>query len=367
MNRRFFFLIFLLFPLISIGQKIQKSELNFGEKLVFYSDRLEAPLEIYIGLPKNYHNSTIDYPVHYVLDGQIIFNYYYGVADILTKGEIPECIMVGIQSVKRGYYFKPGDGANEFMEFLLKELIPYIDSHYRTKDFRLIFGHSTTGAFIINTFLNQSDSFDIFFAGAPYHSDLFFQEDLSEKLKNFTRKKYLYAFYGLEDNETEKANWDSLANQINQLEINNFELINLEYPDEGHYSIIFRYIPNGLKLMFKDWAYKPLEGKSFSFDDFIQYQEIQKSIFNVSFEYSEGYFIQNGISLSQQDNSETAIELLNYGLEKYPQSDVLHNIIATEYERTGQKELAIQHYKILLELKPDLGFVEDKLKELESN
>ena len=169
---------------IVYGQNNQISNLSIGDKYSFNSENLDRPIDLYVGLPQNYHQSNCNYPVHYVLDGQIIFSYYYGVTDMLTKGEIPESIVVGIQSVKRGYYFKPGNGANEFTNFLAKELIPFIDSNYRTNSLRLIIGHSTSGAFIVNTLLNSPELFSIYIAGAPYHSDLFIKEKTYSNLND---------------------------------------------------------------------------------------------------------------------------------------------------------------------------------------
>lgn len=342
-------LIIVIFLLLSIkpgfGQEIQKTDFIIGDKYSLNSKLLQSPMDLSIGLPKNYNQSNCKYPVHYVLDGQIIFSYYYGVTDILTKGEIPECIVVGIQSIKRGYYFKPGAGSNEFMNFLTQELIPFIDSSYRTNGLRLIIGHSTTGAFIINTFLNSSDDFDIYIAGAPYHSGLFLQTNIDFLLNDFDSKKYLYSFYGDDDNHNEKSNWDSLSSIIRQKDLDNFELINKEYKDESHYSIVFRYIPDGLKNVFKDWKYSPKTGESFSFSDFIEFSDSQKSRFNVAFDYSEGFFIGNSINLLKQGDSETAIQLLTYALEYYPKSDILHSIVAAEHEKTGQNDLSIEHYK----------------------
>ncbi len=362
---RFAIILLTLFSTIGYGQKNQISDLSIGNKYSYNSENLKGPIDLYVGLPNKYHQSNCNYPVHYVLDGQIVFSYYYGVTDMLTKGEIPECITVGVQSVKRGYYFKPGVGANEFANFLTKELIPFIDSAYRTNSSRLIWGHSTTGAFIVNTLFNNPDSFDIFLAGAPYHSDLFFATDIDSTMHNFNTKKYFYSFYGLDDNEKEKSNWDSLFAKIEKTATKNLETVSNEYIDEGHYSIIYRYIPDGLKLAFKDWAYIPARGEKFSFDKFISYSDFQKTKYNTVFDYSEGYFIGNAINCEKHKDFETAIKLLTNGLKCYPKSEVLHNIIAVQYEKTGQIESAREHYRKILEINPDMDFAKKKLKDLE--
>ena len=358
-------LLFLVSCYHAYGQELKRSDITIGDKYSFNSSILNSTTDLFVGLPKNYHQANCRYPVHYILDGQIIFPYYFGVSDMLTKGEMPECIVVGIQSMKRGYYFKPGDGANDYTQFIKNELIPFIDSNYRTNNFRLILGHSTSGAFVVNTLLNCPELFDIFIAGAPYHSDMFLEEVRDTKLKGFANKKYFYSFYGHDDNKQEKLNWDSLSTLFKQKQLNNFVLINKDYTDEGHYSIVYRYIPDGLKIAFKDWGYKSKKGEVFSYSDFKKYSDYQKKKYNVHFDYSEGYFVGNAIGLSQKGYYENSIKLITHGLEKYPSSGVLHNIAATEYEKIGKTELAIKHYKRTLEISPDLEYIKQKLKELE--
>ena len=121
MTRYFIFALLMMLINNGFSQGAKKTELVIGDKLSLFSENLGISLDLYIGLPKNYQNSRIDYPVHYVLDGQILFSYYSGVIDMLSKGEIPECIVVGIQSVKRGYYYKPGNGAKDLSPILFKK------------------------------------------------------------------------------------------------------------------------------------------------------------------------------------------------------------------------------------------------------
>jgi uncharacterized protein len=359
----------ILFLIFSTGliaaQTVNISDNIIGDKFSFQSNVLDHSVDLLVGLPKNYHGSNCRYPVHYVLDGQILFTYYYGVMDILSNGEVPEGIIIGIQSMKRGFYFKPGDGAGLFSRFLIEELIPYIDTNYRTLPFRSILGHSTTGAFIVNMFFSYPDYFDLYIAGAPYHSDLFGQEIPESFPEKFNRKKYFYSFYGLKDNQLEKNHWDSLAAAIREKEIENFFMINREYAEEGHYAIVFRYIPDGLKMSFSRCGYAIEPGKEFFLSEFYAFEDVQKSKFNVSFCYSENYYISNSLSIRKKGDLDSAIKLLILGLDYYPESDVIHNVLATQFEESGNDALAIIHYKKALEINPGLEFIRKKLADLE--
>jgi predicted alpha/beta superfamily hydrolase len=117
------------------------------------SDKFEIPQlgrqrRIWIYLPAGYASSHKKYPVIYMHDGQNLFDAYtsaygeWGIDEILDK--LPakqECIVVGIDhggeyriTEYDPYDSKYGKGrGDDYVDFLVKTLKPYIDAHYRTK------------------------------------------------------------------------------------------------------------------------------------------------------------------------------------------------------------------------------------------
>ncbi|KYP16041.1 alpha/beta hydrolase-fold protein [Flavihumibacter sp. CACIAM 22H1] len=102
---------------------------------------------IWIYLPADYTSSRQRYPVLYMQDGQNLFDAVtsfageWGVDEELDRSRLP-LIVVGIDNggVHRMNEYNPMDherfGKGEgraYLEFLVKELKPYIDQHYRTK------------------------------------------------------------------------------------------------------------------------------------------------------------------------------------------------------------------------------------------
>jgi predicted alpha/beta superfamily hydrolase len=103
--------------------------------MIFNSKVLNQEREIFIKIPQNYGNDDLDFPVHYVLDGEIIFNSYSCIAELKSQNdEIPEAIIVGIPNINRGYDLNPKENGSNFLNFILTELIPYIDHKYRTNE-----------------------------------------------------------------------------------------------------------------------------------------------------------------------------------------------------------------------------------------
>jgi len=116
----------------------------------FYIPELKRKRRIWIYLPPDYSDSKKKYPVLYMHDGQNLFDNAtsyageWGVDEyldsILKKGE-KESIVVGIDNglSKRMNEYNPwqfqnygkGEG-DQYVDFLVKNLKPFIDTHYRT-------------------------------------------------------------------------------------------------------------------------------------------------------------------------------------------------------------------------------------------
>ncbi|MGN6398000.1 MAG: alpha/beta hydrolase-fold protein [Mucilaginibacter sp.] len=117
------------------------------------SDKFKIPQlgrerKIWIYLPADYQTSAKKFPVIYMHDGQNLFDAYtsgygeWGVDEIMDKLAVQhESIVVGIDhggdnriTEYDPYDSKYGKGrGDDYTEFLVKTLKPYIDAHYRTK------------------------------------------------------------------------------------------------------------------------------------------------------------------------------------------------------------------------------------------
>jgi predicted alpha/beta superfamily hydrolase len=103
---------------------------------------------VWIYLPPDYGRSHKKYPVIYMHDGQNLFDAYtsgygeWGIDEIMDKlPDASESIIVGIDhggeyriTEYDPYDSKYGKGRGaDYVDFLVKTLKPYIDTHYRTK------------------------------------------------------------------------------------------------------------------------------------------------------------------------------------------------------------------------------------------
>jgi predicted alpha/beta superfamily hydrolase len=132
-----------------------------------------------VHLPDFYARDTdIRYPVWIVLDGDWRGPETAEVARTFDRaGLAPGHLVVAVSNVPRGRdqdFLPPGreangatGGADRFLAFLDSELLPAVDSLYRTTDVRLLSGHSLGGMFAAYAVAERPDVFDAVFAFSP--------------------------------------------------------------------------------------------------------------------------------------------------------------------------------------------------------
>lgn len=104
------------------------------------------PRDVVVWLPPDYYSDTTKkYPVLYMQDGQNIFNpatSTFGIdwrldeiADsLINVNKIQEIIIIGVYNTSdRWKEYNDTDTGRIYLNFLLNELKPFIDNHYRTK------------------------------------------------------------------------------------------------------------------------------------------------------------------------------------------------------------------------------------------
>jgi len=110
----------------------------------FHSDILKNERTLAVYLPAGYDASKDRYPVLYMQDGQNLFDEftsYQGIEwrmdetaeELIKSGKIAPVIIVGIaNSPQRVAEYTPGQKGDDYVKFVVSEVKPFIDSHYRT-------------------------------------------------------------------------------------------------------------------------------------------------------------------------------------------------------------------------------------------
>lgn len=178
---------------------------------VVQSNVLAEQRDLIISLPESYQREPgRRYPVLYVLDGSSHAGHTAESARLMARiGVMPEVIVVGIPSSRENRerdYTPPSmhGGADRFLRFLERELIPHVERTYRATSTRMLAGHSRGGLFVMYSLLERPDLFGARFAYSPalWHDDDRIVAEMAKSLKARTAPGFLYLSLG--DGENEK-------------------------------------------------------------------------------------------------------------------------------------------------------------------
>ncbi|MEP2650610.1 MAG: alpha/beta hydrolase-fold protein [Paraglaciecola sp.] len=180
-----------------------------------HSKILNEQRDLLIHLPNNYHRYTSrQYPVLYLLDGQRNLRHTAGTLDILNQdNKAQEMIIVAINNTHRTRDFTPtydqsynqwgiSGGADNFLDFIENELVPYVNKKYRTNNFKIISGHSLGGLLAIYALHSRAHLFQAHFAFSPslwWHDQVVFKQTEDFFAKTTKLNNYLYTNLGNED------------------------------------------------------------------------------------------------------------------------------------------------------------------------
>lgn len=159
-----------------------------GKNDNLFSEILGENRKISVYIPKSYkENSNKKYPVIYLLDGPSHFHSLAGMVRQLSSINgntvLPEMIVVGITNTNRSRDLTPthvdidfftndsirysSGGGTKFLDFIDKELIPYVEKKYPANSYRTIIGHSFGGLTVIDALINRKDLFSNYLAIDP--------------------------------------------------------------------------------------------------------------------------------------------------------------------------------------------------------
>jgi len=225
-------------------------------------------LNIY--LPEGYNpNDTIRYPVIYLLDGSADEDFIHVVGLIQFNTfpwikRVPKSIVVGIANVdrKRDFTFPttvekdktdfPTTGGSEkFIRFLEEELLPFINSNYRTNRARLLIGQSLGGLLATEILFSKPRLFDKYIIISPslwWDNGSLLKNDPDILKEDFTSPVMVYLGVGQEGQlETDARKLVAkIKKGKNKLLVFHFDYL----ANEDHAGIAHQAISNALKLLY---------------------------------------------------------------------------------------------------------------------
>ena len=374
----------LLFLVLFITIKSLSAQVNDFEYIIEkqkkYSNHLNEEHNFNVYLPIGYYESTDKYPVLYIIESVYHFTKALNAVHGLSKlsPQIPEMIIVGLNTSDRwrdltpshtenwmGYPIPQSGNGKNYLSFIEKEIVPLIDTSYRTQPFRVVFGHSLGGLFSLYSLAESPDLFNGFIASSPnleYDGRIVNNETKELSQQTLGSHKYIYLCGDNDsDDYTEESKIytsiiDSLTTKI--------EYLYHYYDDENHWEVPDQSIIDGLKYIFKDFTL-PDSIISLGAKKVKAFYENTSSKYGYEVKPIVGYINHLGYIQLNEGNTEEAIDFFSYNVSLYPDDANVYDSLGEGFLKQGKTTEAIENYKKSLQLNPNNDNARRVLEEID--
>ena len=274
MKKLTFVILSILLSAIQVTFGQNKTDITIGSKFVIQSNILDEERTCLISLPDSYNDSSeVDkkYPIIILLDGYTHFQTASGIVDFMSSNRnrnylMPESIIIAIENVDRERDFtvtkiktkRPNTmgGGRNFLDFIEKELISYIDENYRTEPSRTLVGHSLGGLLTLNSYMDKNSIFNAYISVDPsiwWNEEMMKNKVDSISSRSLNKKLYIAtANQGESNYDRNKKRHDSLYDLIRK-KSDKPQNIEIEYfENENHRSVPLIALYQGLKYLNKE-------------------------------------------------------------------------------------------------------------------
>ncbi|MDN4013805.1 alpha/beta hydrolase-fold protein [Chryseobacterium gambrini] len=259
--------ILFAFQSLVFAQTENVKPLTIGEIRTIKSKILNEERTLNIYLPQKF-DKTKSYPIIYLLDGSMNEDFIHvtGLVQFFNQMySMPETIVVGIANIDRKKDFTfhtdlkdlqkdyPTTGhSDKFINFLDKELKPYIESHFKTTD-NYLFGQSLGGLLATEILLKKPELFNNYFIISPSlwwddESLLKQAPQLLSKIKDI--KKFIYISVGKGEHPVMVKDAEDLFDVLKKSNKKNWTIEYKMMETDNHATILHRSLYEGLLKLF---------------------------------------------------------------------------------------------------------------------
>ena len=371
-------ILILFVPFAVLGQT-NDTNISIGKRESIDSKLLHETRPYSVYLPRGYENIAArpeGYPVIYLLDGDDHFHSVTGLVQFLGSYSriIPEMIVVAIPNTDRTRdltpthvemmngtkhdWLKTSGGNDTFLKFIQTELIPKVESTYRTKPFRIFIGHSLGGIAVINALYTMPETFNAYISIDPslwWDEKVLLKKAHSHFLSTKLNGKTLFISQAntLSPKDTVNDHFESIREFATLLETRNQSGLRWKYeyyPDDTHGSapLITEY--DGLRFLFE--KYPRAAQNASTPEELLKMYEVFSQQTGVTFHPWEGTLNQLGYRAMNEKNLEMAQRYFQLAIDYYPQSSNVYDSMGELWMNKGDKKKAISFYEKSIALDP---------------
>jgi predicted alpha/beta superfamily hydrolase len=328
----------------------------------FTSIKLGETRRLKIQMPRNYDiNTEKVYPIVIVLDADYLFEPVAGNVDYFSYWEdMPESIVVGIMQGDTRYddcayddtNFLPSDKGADFFEFIGLELLPYIDTNYRTAKFVIAVGHDFTANFINYYLFKDPPLFNGYIVLSPDMAPTI-DESLPTRIPAIQSKIFYYLATGTDDIKGLMETAEGLNNSLKGLKSDNFSYNYDNFEGATHYSLVGRGIPNALEKIFA--VYRPISKKEFKdvllkmetpiHQYLIDKYKTIEDLFGLTNAIRVNDYIATATAAEKKKQWESLREIATMARKDYPDTVLGDYYLGRYYEEVGEPKKAMRTFQ----------------------
>jgi predicted alpha/beta superfamily hydrolase len=340
-----------------------QDDVTIGKYRKFESVILGGEVTYLVHLPEGYENSKKNYPVIYMMNGQSLSTFANATStlDDLMNERIPDMILVGISNtgVAGQYWSCPDDsgcvkGGDTFNRFLKEDLVPEIEKSYRTNEYKILFGQSNAGLFVLYNLFSKTNIFDAYFVASPMFGwcPKYFTELTGLFLKNNpSLKKKLYVSYGDLDYVEVLMYISDFKDVIKQPHpLFQWRIDKIE--NAGHVPAVT--LNNALLFSFSECTMTP-EMKKLSIPEIISHFENLSRDYGFIVNPKAGVLFDMAMDWKNMKEFDRAIDLFNYMISLYPGNELYHYYLGLTYRQKGNIEQARSSFNEALKINADFN------------
>lgn len=352
-------LLILFAGLLMSSSILAQSKIIYEE---FASNKLNETRRLKIQLPRDYEkNEDKSYPIVIVLDANYLFEPVAGNVDYFGYWEdMPESIVVGIMQGDSRYEdcsyddsnFMPADKGADFFEFIGLELLPWIDSNFRTAKFTIAVGHDFTASYINYYLFKDPPLFNGYISLSPDLAPML-DERLPERIPAIESKIFYYLATGTDDIKDLMEISESLNKSLSPLKSDTFAFYFDNFDGATHYSLVARAIPSALEKIFS--VYRPISKQEYTekllkmetpiHEYLLEKYATIKNLFGLENDIRINDFIATATACEKQKQWESLRAIATMASKQYPDMVLGDYYMARYYEEIGEPKRAMRTYQ----------------------